>query len=211
MSPYIPFLRFLCQFPNARPKPHCRPSSSTPATPARHGQPPPSASRPHQPPCELHRPLLVLTDPLSPSNCSRSPVTDDGRRRRLRPRHRTPLSSLPRFQLTLHRASSHRQEASRPLLHRPRPPEHGPRRFPPPPAACLCRTATISRPLPIPCSQRCARTPWYFSLPSDLAAGNHPRRTWLPTPCPFSPLAKDHGLEGAKAQGAICNPHDSEE
>jgi hypothetical protein len=143
---------FLRQFPNARPKPHCHPSSSTPAMPTRRGQPPPSASRPHQPPCELPCPLLMLTDPLSPSNCSRSPVTDERRRCRLRPRRGTPLSGLQQFQLTPHRASSHRQEASRPLLHRPRPPEQGPRRFPPPPAACLYHTAKISCPLPIPCS-----------------------------------------------------------
>jgi hypothetical protein len=32
MSPYVPFLQFLCHFSSTRPKPHCRPSPSTPAT-----------------------------------------------------------------------------------------------------------------------------------------------------------------------------------
>jgi hypothetical protein len=64
------------------------------------------------------------------SNFSRSPVTDE-RRRRLRPRRGTSLSGLHQFQLTRHRASSHRQEAFRPLLRHPRAPEYSPRRFSP--------------------------------------------------------------------------------
>jgi hypothetical protein len=98
---------------------------------ARHcrGQPPPGTPRPHRPPCELPRSLLVLTDPLVLSNFSRSPVTDVRRRRRLRPRRGTSLSGLPQLQLTSHQASSHCQDAFRPLLRHPRAPEYGPRHF----------------------------------------------------------------------------------
>jgi hypothetical protein len=32
--------------------------------------------RPHQPPCELPRPLLMLTDPQSPSNYGRNPTAE---------------------------------------------------------------------------------------------------------------------------------------
>jgi hypothetical protein len=89
----------------------------------------------------------VLTEPPIAPNCSRSSVTDERRRRRLRPHRGTPLSGLPWFQLTPHRASSHRQEAFRPLLRYLRAPEHGPR----------CCSPTVVPPLQV--------TPHVFQVP----------------------------------------------
>jgi hypothetical protein len=52
-----------------------------------------------------------------------------------------------------------------------------------------------------------------LSLPSDLAVGDPPPSPEHGRPIPASllPLAEDRGLEGAKVQGAVCKPHDSEE
>jgi hypothetical protein len=61
---------------------------------ARHprGQPPPSILRPNQPSCKLSCCSLVLVDPLLPSNCNRSFVSNE---RRLRPRRGQHDSSIP--------------------------------------------------------------------------------------------------------------------
>jgi hypothetical protein len=49
------------------------------------------------------------------------------------------------------------------------------------------------------------RKPLKLSLPSDLAASDPPRRNTAVQPLlPLSPLAKDHRLKDAKAQGVIC-------
>jgi hypothetical protein len=208
MSPYIPFLQFVCQFSSARPKPHCRPSPSTPATlgiaVGSYHQAPLS---PHRPLCELPRSLLVPTDPLVLSNFSRSPVTDECRRCRLRPRCGTSLSSLPQVQLTPHRASTHRQEAFRPLLRHPRAPEHSPRCSYP----TASRRSLSCRRYKLPhMNSKCLQVRKGSLVPPlsfPLAAGDRRRRITPVKPhAPSLTETEDLGLEGAKAQGAICKP-----
>jgi hypothetical protein len=59
------------------------------------GQPPPGILRPNQPSCKLSRCSLMLVDPLLPSNCSRSFVSDKRRRRRLWPHRGQHDPSIP--------------------------------------------------------------------------------------------------------------------
>jgi hypothetical protein len=129
MSPYISFLRFLCQFSSARPKPHSRPSPSTPAAlgiavGSRHQAP----LAPIDPRASFPVPYWCSPTPWC-SPISVGALLPTKRRRRLRPRHGISLSGLPQLQLTPHRASSHRQDAFRPLLRHPRAPEYSSRHF----------------------------------------------------------------------------------
>jgi hypothetical protein len=130
MSPYISFLRFLCQFSSARPKPHSRPSPSTPAAlgiavGSRHQAP----LAPIDPRASFPVPHWCSLTPWCSSISIGTLLPMKRRRRRLRPRRGTSLSGLSQLQLTPHRVSSHRQDAFRPLLRHPRAPEYSPRHF----------------------------------------------------------------------------------
>jgi hypothetical protein len=64
---------------------------------ARHprGQPPSGILRPNQPSCKLSHCSLVLVNPLLPSNCGRSFISDKRRRCRLRPHRGQHDPSIP--------------------------------------------------------------------------------------------------------------------
>jgi hypothetical protein len=108
---------------------------------------------------------------------------------------------------TLRPASPCSSEAPRPIPHRLRPLVLYSRRSPSSPAACLRRAATASRPY---FNSKCPQVregSLTLPLPFDSTAGDRCR------PCtpvkPRYPLCwtgRELGLEGAKAQGAICKP-----
>jgi hypothetical protein len=90
------------------------------------------------------------------------------------------------------------------VLHRCRPPSPS-SLTPPPPLRALVEIPFPNHLYPRHVAQSNRRKPLKLPLPSDLAAGDPPRRnTAIPPLLPFHPWPRTSGLKELKAQGAIC-------